>query len=48
MIYLVSRNKTLFGSSKYKEVPFGEAMKVLLPLYFVQFDTETKGSKINF
>ena len=43
MIYLVSRNKTLFGSTKYKEVSFEEAMKILLPLSLVQFDTETKG-----
>lgn len=43
MIYLVSRNKTLFVSTKYKEVSFEEAMKILLPLSLVQFDTETKG-----
>ena len=43
MIYLVSRNKTLFGSTRYKEVSFEEALSVLLPLKFVQFDTETKG-----
>lgn len=43
MIYLVSKNKTLFGSQQYNEVSFEEAMSVLLPLHFVQFDTETEG-----
>ena len=43
MIYLVSRNKSLFGSERYKQVPFEEAMALLLPLHLVQFDTETKG-----
>ena len=43
MIYLVSRNKSLFGSTRYKEVSFKEAIVLLLPLKFVQFDTETKG-----
>ena len=43
MIYLVSRNKSLFGSERYKQVPFEEAIALLLPLHLVQFDTETKG-----
>ena len=43
MIYLVSRNKSLFGSERYKQVPFEEAKALLLPLHLVQFDTETKG-----
>ena len=43
MIYLVSRNKSLFGSIKYKYVDFEVAMKVLIPLHYVQFDTETEG-----
>lgn len=43
MIYLVSRNKSLFGSERYKQVPFEEAMALLLPLRLVEFDTETKG-----
>ena len=43
MIYLVSRNKNLFGSERYKQVPFEEAIALLLPLHLVQFDTETKG-----
>ena len=43
MIYLVSRNKSLFGSERYKQVSFEEAMALLLPLHLVQFDTETKG-----
>lgn len=43
MIYLVSRNKTLFGSTRYKQVEFREAMDFLWSLKMVQFDTETKG-----
>ena len=43
MIYLVSKNKSLFGSKKYKEVPFEEAMKVIEPLKLPQLDTETTG-----
>lgn len=43
MIYLVSRNKSLFSPEKYKQVEFSEAMKVLIPLKVVQFDTETMG-----
>lgn len=45
MIFLVSGNKTLFGSSKYKEINFNEAMELLLPLKFCQLDTETSGLK---
>ena len=43
MIYLVSKNKSLFGSKRYKEVPFEEAMKVIEPLKLPQLDTETTG-----
>lgn len=43
MIYLVSRNKTLFKPELYTEIPFEEAMKILLPLKLVQCDTETSG-----
>lgn len=43
MIYLVSRNRALFSPTKYKQVEFSEAMKVLIPLKVVQFDTETMG-----
>lgn len=43
MIYLVSRNKTLFNSEKYQHISFEEAMNLLLPLKRVQFDTETTG-----
>lgn len=43
MIYLVSRNKGLFSPTKYKQVDFEEAMKLLFPLIRVQFDTETTG-----
>lgn len=43
MIYLVSKNKGLFSPTKYKQAEFSEAIKMLLPLRWVQFDTETKG-----
>ena len=43
MIYLVSKNKSLFGSKRYKEVPFEEAMEVIEPLKLPQLDTETTG-----
>lgn len=43
MIYLVSRNKSLFSPTKYKQIEFSEAMKLLLPLRLIQFDTETMG-----
>ena len=43
MIYLVSRNKTLFGSTRYKQVEFREAMDFLWSLKIAQFDTETTG-----
>lgn len=43
MIYLVSKNKSLFESSLYKESSFLEALSILLPLKQVQFDTETQG-----
>lgn len=43
MIYLVSKNKSLFGSKRYKEVSFEEAMKVIEPLKLPQLDTETTG-----
>ena len=43
MIYLVSKNKSLFSSKRYKEVPFEEAMKVIEPLKLPQLDTETTG-----
>lgn len=43
MIYLVSRNNSLFKSTRYSQVPFEEAMKMLFILIEVQFDTETMG-----
>ena len=43
MIYLVSRNKSLFSPTKYSEIPFNEAMEILSPLKEVQLDTETQG-----
>lgn len=46
MIYLVSKNKSLFESNLYKESSFLEALSILLPLKQVQFDTETQGSKM--
>ena len=45
MIYLVSKNKSLFGSKKYKEVTFDKAIRYLLEMNIVnvQLDTETTG-----
>ena len=43
MIYLVSSNKSLFGSERYEEAKFDEAMDILLPLHNTQLDTETMG-----
>lgn len=43
MVYLVSQNKSLFSPEKYKQIDFREAIKILLPLTQVQFDTETQG-----
>ena len=43
MIYLVSKNKSLFGSTRYSEVSFDKAMLVLDPLKLPQLDTETTG-----
>lgn len=43
MIYLVSQNRGLFSSEKYKQIEFSEALEILLPLKIVQFDTETMG-----
>jgi len=43
MIYLVSQNKSLFKTDKYKEATMDEAMSILEPLFLCQLDTETKG-----
>lgn len=43
MIYLVSRNKSLYSSEKYKEINITQAIEILSPLKLVQFDTETQG-----
>ena len=43
MIYLVSRNRTLFNTTKYKYCTSYEALEILNPLKIVQFDTETSG-----
>lgn len=43
MIYLVSKNNSLFKSIRYSQISFEEAMKMLFPLMTVQFDTETMG-----
>lgn len=43
MVYLVSRNKTLFSPEKYIQIEFGLALDILQPLLQVQFDTETQG-----
>lgn len=43
MIYLVTRNVSIFESVHYKTVPFDEALEILVPLKEVQLDTETTG-----
>lgn len=43
MVYLVSKNKTLFESELYKIISFAQALDILLPLKEVQLDTETMG-----
>lgn len=43
MVYLVSQNRNLFSPEKYQQISFEEAMKILIPLKLVQFDTETMG-----
>ena len=45
MIYLVSKNKSLFGSKRYKEVTLDKAIRYLLEMNIVnvQLDTETTG-----
>ena len=45
MIYLVSKNKSLFGSKRYKEVTLDKAIRCLLEMSIVnvQLDTETTG-----
>ena len=43
MIYLVSKNNTLFNPEKYEQVNFETALEILIPLKQVQFDTETQG-----
>lgn len=43
MIYLVSRNKSLFSTDLYKEASFSEAISILKSMKLEQFDTETEG-----
>lgn len=43
MIYLVSRNKSLFNTKRYTQIDFDSALQILIPLKQVQFDTETQG-----
>ena len=44
MIYLVSKNKTLFGSTRYDEISFNGAINILRSLgKLLQLDTETTG-----
>lgn len=43
MVYLVSRNRSLFNPEKYQQVPFEEALQMLQTLKEVQLDTETMG-----
>lgn len=45
MIYLISKNKSLFGSKRYKEITLDKAIRYLLEMNIVnvQLDTETTG-----
>lgn len=43
MIYLVSKNKSLFKSDKYEEIDIDKSLDILSPLKEVQLDTETSG-----
>lgn len=44
MIYLVSKQQSLFPSDLYKETSFENAKSELEKLEVIQFDTETMGS----
>lgn len=43
MVYLISKQKSLFESNLYSEISFEEAKKALYKLSIIQFDTETEG-----
>lgn len=43
MIYLVSKQQSLFNSDKYQTISLEEAFNILNPLKEVQFDSETEG-----
>lgn len=43
MIYLVSGNKNLFCPTKYKQINFSDAIKIIKSLNLIQLDTETSG-----
>lgn len=43
MIYLVSKNTSLFSPAEYETISFDRAMDILNPLKEVQIDTETSG-----
>lgn len=44
MIYLVSKNKSLFSPEKYSQINFDEALKILNSITgLIQLDTETSG-----
>ena len=43
MIYLISKQKSLFETNLYKEISFEEAINALKKLNIIQFDTETEG-----
>ena len=44
MIYLVSKQKSLFETDLYQEMSFKDAKEYLWELNTIQFDTETMGS----
>ena len=43
MIYLISKQQSLFNSDLYSEISFEKAIKALCELNVIQFDTETMG-----
>ena len=43
MVYLVTKQKSLWESQRYKVISVEEALEILEPLEFPELDTETMG-----
>lgn len=43
MIYLISKNKSLFESEKYQQIAFNDSIDILKSINLIQLDTETLG-----